>query len=92
MKKRVALESKQKLKFLLLNAIQVKKLKQIDELMKQAEGVITAHKEKCSLEKTELGEWVQQIDQIFNKMKQYSKPQLVLKDQDMELIGKMSIV
>lgn len=37
MKKRVALESKQKLKFLLLNAIQVKKLKQIDEFMKEAE-------------------------------------------------------
>ena len=40
MKKRIAIEAKLKVKFLVLNAVQVKKLKQIDGMVKEFEDVI----------------------------------------------------
>ena len=36
-------------------------------------------------------QWVKKVDKIFENMKEYVKPQLQLKDQDMALIGKITI-
>ena len=36
-------------------------------------------------------QWVNKVDKIFENMKEYVKPQLQLKDQDMALNGKITI-
>jgi hypothetical protein len=46
MKKRIAVEAKLKVKFLVLNAVQVKKLKQIDGMIIEFEDVIKVVREE----------------------------------------------
>lgn len=93
MKKRIAIEAKLKVKFLVLNAVQVKKLKQIDGMVKEFEDVIKGVREENdkSKEGNDIEVWLSKFDKIVEKMKESVKPQLTLKDTDMELIGKMAL-
>ena len=93
MKKRIAIEAKLKVKFLVLNAVQVKKLKQIDGMVKEFEDVIKGVREENdkSKEGNDIEVWLSKFDKIVEKMKESVKPQLTLKETDMELIGKMAL-
>lgn len=75
MKKRIAVEAKQKVKFLVLNAVQVKKLKLLSGMIKEFEDAIKSVKEADKeKEGKDLQAQLTQMDKIVERMKESVKP------------------
>ena len=62
-------------------------------MVKEFEDVIKGVREENekSKEGNDIQVWLSKFDKIVEKMKESVKPQLTLKDTDMELIGKMAL-
>ena len=93
----MALEVKQKLKFLVLNAVHAKKLKELhgrvqhlEQILKDIRGDTTESSE--SILKQAGADCLANIDGILQQMKALTKPQLALKEKDMELLAKIALI
>ena len=93
----MALEVKQKLKFLVLNAVHAKKLKELqgrvlhlEQILKDIRGGTSESTE--STPRQAGADCLAKIDGVLEQMKALAKPQLALKEKDMELLGKIALI